>query len=296
MTFQSVTVQIPGTCGEWIQTVSEGRECLVSLPVNCYTEVTACFAGKDAAKESQRQLMPKSKKALAVIGNYLDLSPENLSKIAVKTSQTLAIGKGMASSTADLLGVMSGVALLHDAEIPPETLLRLCCQIEASDGLMFGSWTLIDHLRGLVLESYGTMLPADILMLIPDQSFITEKLRATTDYAEKIKVKTDEPLKAFRAAIEASSLKQLGRAATLSLTENEAMLKKPFLEELIELSDKFSAHGIVGAHSGTVIGFVLDSQKTDCEALANQIKQLPLGQHYNRQQLMKTVKAGVARV
>ena len=58
MSLTAVCLRIPGTCGEWIQTLDQGKECLVSLPINRYTTVTLRKTTEVLAKQSQAELLP----------------------------------------------------------------------------------------------------------------------------------------------------------------------------------------------------------------------------------------------
>lgn len=289
---QSVSVRIPGTCGEWIQTVRGGQECLVSLPIDRYTDARVYYTDESQAKASQLALLPKSRRALALIQNHLELSAAQMSRIAISQTRQLEIGKGMASSTADLLSVFIGVSTLTGHQLTPDTLLRLCCQIEASDGIMFDQWTLVDHLGGSVLKHFETYLPADILMVTPQTTFITERLREKPEYSTLLANKTSEPLRLFEKAMAEKSLELLGKAATLSLIENEWVLKKAHLEAMIELSEKHHCYGVVGGHSGTVSGFLLNNQRTDREALLAALKSAAMNQYYSEYLFVRTVNGG----
>lgn len=293
MSLRSVTIQIPGTCGEWIQTVSRGRECLVSLPIDEYTEVKVGWASPEVALRSYLKLMPKSQSALALIGKELALSPKQLASITVDISRELAIGKGMASSTADLAGIIKGVSSLVEVPITPEKILSLCCQIEASDGIMFDRLALIDHLEGTVLESFETFLPVDILMLVPDSQYETSQLREESCYLEKLSQKTEIPLTLFKKAMLEQSLFDLGKASIQSLLENERILTNHYLKSLIELSALYDCYGVVGGHSGTISGLLINDKKTDREALLAQIKSMPLGGYYTKHKFVKTVRGGI---
>lgn len=296
MQLKKVCHKIPGTCGEWIQTVHEGKECLVSLPINRYTTVTLEKTDEATAELSQSLLMPKSRRALALAGDYFNIESAELSTVAVTIERALEIGKGMASSTADLYGVMLGLAKLYGANASPAELFHLCCQIEASDGIMFEKWTLVDQLNGIVIEQFDHCPQVELLMMTPACIVETDGLRGHCDYPQKLQQKTDMPLKLFKGALETSDLSLLGKAATCSLRENEAILKKPHLETLIQLAETFNCYGVVGGHSGTVSGLMLHPSLTDKTALVESIRQLPIGDYYKDYQFVSTVKGGAVLV
>lgn len=288
-----VSVKVPGTCGEWVQTVSDGRECLVSLPINRFTKMDISFREKETALESQLGLMPKSQEAFQKVGAYLKLSEEVLNQVHFEIQERLEIGKGMASSTADISAIMTGVAALVDQPLSGEALLKMACEIEPSDGIMFDHLALIDHLQGAVMETFGFHPNGKILMLKPVDTYITESMRTSLDYAEKLRHKTEVPLNLFREGIKEHALEKIGRASTLSLLENESILEKPFLGELIKIAENHHCYGVVGGHSGTVCGFLLNEKKTDLEKLIHAIEKETIGTYYASYEIVETYSRGI---
>lgn len=296
MRLKTVCLKIPGTCGEWIQTVSQGRECLVSLPIDRYTTVTLTRTDTQTALESHALLLPKSRQALSVAAAYCGMTTEALNQVAVTIERELEIGKGMASSTADLYGIMHALVKLQGEQESIPDLFKLCCQIEASDGIMFDQWTLVDQLKGIVLESFENSPEVSLLMLTPAGVVETESLRGHSNYAEKLMKKTGKPLELFREALATSDVSLLGKAATCSLLENESILEKAHLETLIALAERFNCYGVVGGHSGTVSGLMLNPSLTDRTALIETISQLPVGKFYQDFKFVSTVKGGAELV
>lgn len=290
-----VKVRVPGTCGEWIQTLHDqtGKECLVSASIGLYNELIAYEADREIALQSQAHLMPKSKLALKKVASHLGLSQEDLDNIVFcRGEMALSIGKGMASSTADIAGVMMAVSVLKGSPIEAETLLKLCCEIEPSDGTMLGGIHLIDHLNGSILESYSAIPEAKILMLLPHTVYDTEKLRVREDYLERLTEKSKKPLETFRTGISKGDLSLIGLASTQSLIENEAILPKRYLSELISLCEKYDCHGVLGGHSGTVTGILLKNG-IDVQKLGFELDKSGLNRYYNEMTVVQTVGGGL---
>lgn len=290
-----VKVRVPGTCGEWIQTFDANRkmECLVSAPINLYNELFAYEAEKEIAWQSQQHLLPKSKLALKVLMAYYNLSQKDVSNIVFcRGEMALSIGKGMASSTADIAGLMKAVTLLKNIDISESELLNLCTKVEPSDGTMLSGIHLIDHLGGGVLESYSDIPKTDILMLLPHSIYETEKLRMASDYPMKLKDKSSEPLELFREGIAQGDLHKIGQASTLSLLENENILPKRHLAELIELANTYDSYGILGGHSGTVAGILLKNG-TDVQKLAFDLDKTSLSGYYSEMTIVQTIGGGL---
>lgn len=288
-----VSIQVPGTCGEWIQTVVDQKECLISLPINRFTKLEIRFREMKFALESQNQLMPKSYEAFQKIKSHLKL-PESLSQeIYFEFQQRLEIGKGMASSTADIIAIMAGVSALVEMPLSNEMLLKLACEIEPSDSIMFDGLALVDHLSGQLLQQFPFDRKIKILMLKPVETYNTQSMRMASDYAQRLKGKTAEPLKGFKVAMGENNLEKMGEASTLSLLENERVLEKPYLEELIKIAKVHGCYGIVGGHSGTVCGFLLNEEKTDLEKLIHDLEREDLGTYYPSYEWVETYNKGI---
>lgn len=290
-----VKVRIPGTCGEWIQTRHDRsqKECLVSATIGLYNEIIAYEAERELAHQSQTHLLPKSKAALLKIAEHLALKPADWENIVfTRGENALCIGKGMASSTADIAALMLAVSLLKGKTIDPKTLLKLCCTIEPSDGIMLSGLHLIDHLNGDILEDFQPLPQVELLMLLPHTIFDTEKLRLKDDYQDKLALKSLRPLKLFREGVASSDFNLIGQAATLSLLENEHILSKRYLNEIIELAERHQCHGVIGGHSGTVTGIIL-KKGTDVQKLRFELDKSGLNRYYNEMTVVQTVGGGL---
>lgn len=286
---KSVTIKVPGTCGELIQSHYDGTECLISLPIDRYTKIKATY---DHEALSCSSLRPKSLMAFEVICDYLNISLSERKKIGFEISSELETGIGMASSTADVYGIMVAVSLLSEAMLTPETFGKLCTQIEPTDGIMFKDWTLFDHLKGQVLETYHVSLPMNLFVLKSDEQVDTVALRKASDYCEKMVFKSSRPLQYFKTFVQTNSLEALGLAATTSILENEVVLKKPMLKELIQLSQQLGAIGVVGAHSGSILALAFESNSINLEIVLEKMNQWVLESPYTHVEIVSATCGG----
>ena len=55
----------------------------------------------------------------------------------------------------------------------------------------------------------------------------------------------------------------IGQACNISSVANENIHKKKHLNEIIDISKEYGAYGVNIAHSGTVIGILLDSDMNE---------------------------------
>lgn len=259
-----VKIRIPGTCGELIQSVYQGRECLVSLPIDCYNYVEAWLVDEESSENPftrERNLElglkgEKARQAFQMIANYLDLPESLVRRIRFRLSGDLKVGMGMASSTADVYGVMAATVSLMEKYLSPEVYGALCASIEPTDGIMFEEWTLFDHLKG---ETLGLKVEPELLEIYlfeAETAIDTIQMRSDRSYMEKLKRKTGLPINCFETYGATRQIETLGQAMTTSILENDPIVEKPGLQALVTLAQSMGAVGVVGAHSGSLLGLV----------------------------------------
>ncbi|MPN23875.1 hypothetical protein SDC9_171268 [bioreactor metagenome] len=69
---------------------------------------------------------------------------------------------------------------------------------------------------------------------------------------------------------------------------NENIHKKPYLNEIIEISNKMGAYGVNIAHSGTVIGILIDNQM-DYDRIISHLKEKSFSDYYKKIHLSKII-------
>ncbi len=253
---RSVTAFAPGSCGEFIQGVWEGEPCLVSCPINRYAKVTV------SAGEPGDFLPPKAAKMLALVFKTLFLPAEDKHRIRVALSSEIPVGKGMASSTADLIAVASAVAAYFDRELSEDDLAALCAEIEPTDNIMYRRLNLFNYMTGKSIKSFDVQKITDIKVLMIDFAGAVDTLsfHAEADAsANEDASNFEEIAKNFGEALTSGNRKAFGKACTASVQRNQSLLYKPYLETVIALSDAFDGLGVVGGHSGTVVGVLYDN-------------------------------------
>ena len=117
-------------------------------------------------------------------------------------------------------------------------------------------------------------------------------LRKASDYCEKMVFKSSEPLQHFRTFAQTNSLKALGLATTTSILENEVVLKKPMLKELIQLSQQLGAIGVVGAHSGSILALAFESNSIHSEIVLKKMNQWVLESPYTHVETVSATSGG----
>lgn len=174
----------------------------------------------------------------------------------------IPVGRGMGSSTADVLASILAVLDCLDVKPSSESIMQVAVNAEtACDSTLFSQLAvLFAHREGIVIESFRNSLPPMDYISVdttPDQ--IVDTLAFEPAQYSSAEIETFRPLRGLlRRAINTSDLCLLGRVSTASAWINEKFLRKPRLHDIEVIGVRYGAIGIQVAHSGTVVGLMFD--------------------------------------
>jgi L-threonine kinase len=249
---------MPGTCGELIQgwLADWAEPVLVSCPIPLYSRVTVELQSEPAIhllNGSGHCLKSRQAARLA-----LDTLGRPDVGARVSLSSQLPPGRGMASSTADVIGVMVGVAHALDHALTTAKLARLACQIEPSDSTMFSGLALLAYRGSSQSCVLGTPPALPLLMLDPGYTVDTLAYNARLNLAgvRRLAATTQAALDLLRQGLSQAEPAAIGAAATLSAMSYQSVSASPLLEQAKSWAEDTGALGLVRAHSGSVVGLL----------------------------------------
>ncbi len=268
------TARLPGTCGELVQGSLNGVPFHISCPVDIFATVVArAFASGTGVQGPVDR--PKAIQAAEATLKYLGAP-----KVAIllEVENPLPVGKGMASSTADVGGAVWATALSLGVRLPPHEVARIALSIEPTDGSLFPGIALFDHRQGRIYEHLGVPPPMEILVLefggTVDTIEFNREDRSTL--LKKIEPDIRRATALVREGIARQDAALIGEGATISARCNQRILFKPHLEDVLKIARENGAEGVNIAHSGTVVGILLDSSKKEAYELIGAItRKLP---------------------
>ncbi len=271
------TAICPASCGELLQGWIDGGEKLISYGIDCYTIVTL--------KEGPRGRNRGSSKAYRMLERVFEYYgyPRGESRgLSVEIASGIPVGKGMASSTADLAATALAVATMLGKHPTEKEIARLCIEIEPTDSTVFSSLTLFDHLHGRLIKHYGPPPRGRVLLLEGKGMINTLSFRKTNreGLLKKNRKLLKEAMAAFEAGMARGDIKKLGRGASISAFANQALLFKEGLEDLYREAMENGAAGINVAHSGTVVGIIYSGNEFDKERFQGRIMMKPYMRNY----------------
>jgi L-threonine kinase len=252
----SVTTTVPGTCGELVQGWHPRWEkpILVSCPIALYSRVTARLRRGSTAISGVTGCAKLGRAARLTL-DYLE-ALETGAHLTVQSQ--LLPGRGMASSTADIVAGMSSLALALGQPLSFAELARLACEVEPSDSVMFSDLTILAYRDQGKHETVGPVPMLPLIMLDPGQvvDTITFNRHLNLVKLRHLGPSTLESLALLRAGTSAGDPATIAAAATLSATNYQSMLFNPILPQAQQWAAKTGALGIVRAHSGSLVGLI----------------------------------------
>lgn len=271
MDFAVGLARCPGTCGEWVQGARNGVPFLIDCPIDQFSEAKVALT-----RHSTAWVLPLRKsKALQVLNLLKDSL--GLPKLGGKVEflQQLPEGKGMASSTADIIAVASATLIALGENPSPERLAHYALQIEPSDSVMFPGITEIEHVQRHRYRMLGSSLPALFLALDWGGAIDTRVFNARPDLAEHYRHYETDIKRAYDLAcegIEQADLEKLATAGTISARCNLEINPKSFYKPFLNWVQQQGGLGVVTAHSGTLLAGVFPQDDFSDPLLRNNLR------------------------
>lgn len=244
----------PGTCGEWVQGARNGIPFLVDCPIDLYS-----IARVKLSLDKICWSFPPGKEKVSKILKLIRSEKKFSYGGEVQFLAELPIGKGMASSTADMTSA-AAAALLAMEELPrPKELANLALKIEPSDSVMFPGITEIAHVDGTYHKVLGPVVPAQFLALDWGGQIDTLSFNARQDlkfHYQKYEKEISNALAAIKEGIERSDLEKMAYGSTMSALCNLEINPKPLFQKFHSFIIRNGGLGVITAHSGTLLAGV----------------------------------------
>lgn len=251
-----------GTFGELLQGVllEENLDFLVTFPIRAFSRAVFVPEPGGSVVTVQPAGKVKSRRVAQLILEHFDLQCGG----TLTLQSDLPEGKGLASSSADLVATARAVATAFRLEIPVELLQSFMRQIEPSDGVMYPGVVAFHH-RKVELRHYLGQLPAITVVSIDEggQVDTIEFNRLPKPFSDADKHEYRQLLDELDRAIREQDVRAIGRVATRSAVLNQKLRPKQRLDDLSMIARDVGALGVAVAHSGTCLGVLLSPEEPD---------------------------------
>lgn len=269
----------PASCGEFVQGVLDNEEYLSSYAINLFSVATL-----EEGKEVIHTGPIKSRRAMELVFEKFNIPVEESKKISLNINSQIPIGKGMASSTADIGATINATLSMLGKSLTGEEISKLAVKIEATDSLLLNRHSIFNPLTADIKKYMGGIDNAKVVILEPDDILDTKSIRMTPNY-RMYKMQNKEIIRESFSLLDEglakNDLSLVGKACTYSSLANENIHKKPFLKEIIQISDKFGCYGVNIAHSGTVIGILMDKEMDD-KRVIEYLREIEISKYYKK--------------
>ncbi len=261
------SVILPATCGELVQGTLDGVPCLVSCPIDLYGTVEVTLLS-----QPDWTVPADAPKAAAALHAGLEhLNHEDGERLGGRLQLTndLPRSRGYASSTVDVAGALYALGHAVDRPLSAREVAHLAVAVEPSDSTMFPGLALLDHRGGTFHRDLGPAPALSVIVLDPGGAVDTLGFNRRDHYVETLQRLAPEHREAFdllAQALQRRDWHALGEAATLSARVHQVILENPWLDQALKLARTIGALGICRAHSGTLLGLLLDPASADVEA------------------------------
>ena len=177
---------------------------------------------------------------------------------------TLPEGKGLASSSADLVATARAVGNALQVAVDPPTMEWFLRQIEPTDGVLYPGVVAFDH-RAVRLRRWLGSLSTMTVVGVDEGGTVdtVEFNRIAKPFSAADRLEYAALLDRLTAGVAQADLREVGSVATRSAELNQLLRPKRLFEPVTRISAEVGALGVVAAHSGTMLGVLLDVNDPD---------------------------------
>jgi len=178
-------------------------------------------------------------------------------------------GRGYGSSTADIGATLYALGKALGRPIAPKQVARLAVGVEPSDSTIFPGLTLFDHREGRRHEDLGPAPPLAVVVIDPGGQVDTLTFNRMNhrDTLRRLASQHREAFGLLREGLREGNCEAVGEAATLSACAHQDILYNPLLEPVLATAREVGALGVCRAHSGALLGLILDPDRADPSAV-----------------------------
>ncbi|MGW2340049.1 GHMP family kinase ATP-binding protein [Streptomyces sp. NPDC001661] len=252
-----------GTFGELLQgqLPEADGDFLVTLPVARWTRVVF----RPDPRRAEPQVRPAHKtKALRLVRMICaDAGLPAGGQLTVRSA--IPEGKGLASSSADLVATARAVGRALGLPMPPRRIERYLARIEPTDGVLYPAIVAYHH-RTVRLRATLGSLPRMTVVGV-DEGGVVDTVdfnRAPKPFTAADRGAYASLLDRLTTAVRQGDLASVGDIATRSALRNQAVSPKRWLEPMRDICRDVGGLGVVVGHSGTTLGILLDARDPAC--------------------------------
>ncbi|WP_273127385.1 GHMP family kinase ATP-binding protein [Bacillus weihaiensis] len=241
-----------GTFGELVQGIKDNQPFLITFPIAELRSIALFTPDNECGIVFETLAHQKAALACNKLLAYFNQKGGG----RLRLLSTIPKGKGMASSSADIVAAMKAVANCFSLPLTKELISQIACEIEPTDGVMYRDIVAYDYINGQLIEELGQLPPWQLIGF--DLGGTVDTLGYNQQEKNYTLTQLNELKQAYQLVKEGIIQQHLGSilcASTISTRINQHMCEKPYFEEFEKLSACLGG-GLLTAHSGTMLGIL----------------------------------------
>ncbi|WP_306319158.1 MULTISPECIES: kinase [unclassified Streptomyces] len=247
-----------GTFGELLQgqLPEKNGDFLVTLPVARWTRVVF----RPDPRRAEPRVWPAHKtKALRLLRMICaDAGHAAGGQLTIRSA--IPEGKGLASSSADLVATARAVGRALGIPMPARRIERYLARIEPTDGVLYPAIVAYHHRTVSLRGTLGSLPRMSVVGV--DEGGVVDTVdfnRAPKPFTGADRREYARLLGDLSTAVRLGDLATVGDIATRSAVLNQPVSPKRWLEPMREICRDVGGLGIAVGHSGTTLGILLDA-------------------------------------
>lgn len=229
---------------------------LVTLPINLMSRVT--FIPEET---NGIRVVPEYKVKIIAAIKHLEKEIGHSISGTFYVDSLIPEGKGLSSSSADLVGSIRAYCDSCNINISAEMIGEIVSFIEPSDAVMYDNIVMYYNLNGVCVKQFDFIPRLSIIAI--DQGGVVETsdcYKARAKQTKEIHYLQELLLKRLDYAMEKKDTEMICQISTQSAIINQNVLPKKYLNFALKLVDKFGISGIIVAHTGTYLGLLFNKE------------------------------------
>lgn len=232
---------------------SQGEDFLVTLPIDLWSTCELVCTPIDGPLVVECRL----EKSRAVLYHVLaELGIQRGFHLQCDFTRNIPIGKGLSSSTADMLATLRAVQEVFGFLFTERYISRVFADIEPHDGLHFNSSVLYDHRLGRLIENFGHIPQYTIIAVDDGGEVDTVKYNRNLTFDRETTRYFDILVNRLREAYARRDDREIAACATESARIHLVRSRSSLLKEVLVKGAEYDPIGIVATHSGTCAGLL----------------------------------------
>jgi uncharacterized protein involved in propanediol utilization len=232
----------------------DGEDYLVTLPVDLWSRCTVAYESIGGPSRVEATLCKSRRVAERLLH---ELGRTRGVRLRIQIERNIPVGKGLSSSTADMLAVLRACQALFGVVFSDRFISRLFTAIEPHDALHYATCVAYNHRRGRLLHRLDYVPDFRIVAVDAGGQVCTKTYNRNLDFNEGLIADYERLYDRTVRAFATRDDRAIADCARRSTELHVRRTGNPFLARLLALTERTDVLGILTTHSGTCGGCLL---------------------------------------